>query len=182
MTPKLHAVTSKDAYRPIMQFGLLTSEHIVVTNAIMLVAHKCKSLFDEDFIASIPTDKAILIPAVTLKEMNKKGVTYSLKAGEIPEMEFKLKNNSYSHKLEYDGVNNTFPKWEVVIPEKFEEEMGQIIAFNASMLSTIQQAINPDNEIVHLRSSGAYRAIGVFDATDTYKGCRAILMPCEIKM
>ena len=181
MRPKLSEVVSKDFYRPAMQFGLLTREHIVVTDARMLVAHKTTSLFDEEFVASIP-DKAILIPAVTLKEMNKKGVTYSLKAGEIPEMEFKLKNNSYSHKLEYDGVNNKFPNWEQVIPEKFEEEMGQIIAFNASLLNTIMQAINPDNEIVHLKSSGTLRAIGVFDSTNTYDGCRAILMPCDVRM
>lgn len=182
MRPKLAELTGKDDLRPFFKFGLLTKEHIVVSNAFALVAHKTKSIFDNDFVASIPTDKAILIPAVTLKEMNKKGVTYSLKAGEIPEMEFKLKNNSYSHKLEYDGVNDKYPDWESVIPEKFEEEMGKVFAFNASLLNTIMQAINPDSEIVHLKSSGVHRAIGVFDSTNTYDGCRAILMPCEIRM
>ena len=178
MTPKLHAVTSKDAYRPVMAFGLLTSEHIVVTNAIMLVAHKCKSLFDKAFVDSIPTDKAILIPAVTLKEMNKKSVTYSLKIGDVPEMEFSFKGNSYSHKLEWDGANNVFPKWEDIMPKAFDEEFTGGVSFNASMLSIIQQAINPDNEIVLLKSSGENKAMGVFDQTETYEGCRAILMPC----
>lgn len=178
MRPKLHAVTSKDPWREVMQFGLLTKEHIVVTDAMMLVAHKCTSLFDKDFIDTIPEDRGILIPAVTLKEMNKKGVTYSLKIGDVPEMEFSFKGNSYSHKLEYNGVGKIFPQWEAVIPKSFDAFFNNAITFNAGYLLTLAQAINPDNDVVELRSSGEDRAMGVFDPTDTYEGCRAFLMPC----
>jgi hypothetical protein len=178
MKPKLHALTSKDDYRPALSYGLLTKQNIVVTNAHVMVAHKCESLFDQDFIDAIPEDKGVLVPAATLKEMNKKGVTYMLKVGDVPEMEFTFKGNSYSHRLEYDGQNNKFPNWEAVLPAAFDEQFVDAVLFNAKMMHIVKQAINPDSEIVKIKSSGPGRAIGVFDPEDTYEGCRSIIMPC----
>ena len=178
MKPKLHALTSKDDYRPALSYGLLTKQNIVVTDAHALVAHKCASLFDQDFIDAIPEDKGILVPAATLKEMNKKGVTYMLKAGEVPEMEFTFKDHSYPHRLEYDGQIHTFPNWESVLPTSFDEQFVDAVLFNARIMHIVKQAINPDSEIVKIKSSGQGRAIGVFDPLNEYPGCRSIIMPC----
>lgn len=177
MTPKMHLLVSRDILRPFLTYGLLTKEHIVVTNAHALVAHKTASLFDQDFIDSIPEGKGMLIPEATLKEMNKNKITYTLCAEDVPTMEFVFKGAVYNHQLKINGVEITFPQWEAVLSKSFDEPLGDVLGINPTLLDKTRQAINPDCDIVHLRSSGKKRAIGVFDPTDTYSGCRAIIMP-----
>jgi hypothetical protein len=176
MRQKLHLLTSKDDYRSNLHYALLTKERITVTNAHALVSHANKDIFDQSFIDTIPEGEW-LIDVSTLKLMCKAKTTYHIEhTNTLPDMVIDDKGAISKYGLLKNGQQFTFPNWPYVVPERKHIVELSIIQFSPKLLADVQQAIDPDCDII-MEFTGHDRAMLLKTSNPEITDCIAILMP-----
>ena len=73
--PALYYATSKDGLRPAISSTFVSREDTVATDAHIIVVHKTKVLFGEEFADSLP-EKGIMLSDKCIKDIRKKEVAY----------------------------------------------------------------------------------------------------------
>ena len=180
MRQKLHLILNKDKYHftPMLEHALLTKDEIVATDAHVLLIHKTKEVFEQEFIDQIPEGRWLLTEAC-LKAMNKKGVVYSINNGHVEVVDRGGKLLFPLLKEEDVVSEKTYPDFNSVIPDKYDGEINAI-GISPVFLENLRQAIDPDAAGVALYFNEGERAMKVVALNSVACEYRAIIMPMMI--
>jgi hypothetical protein len=175
---QLDLICGKDDLRPIMQYVLVTPEVMVATNSHVLGVIPTWELFDEDFIAGLPTE-GVLIHREDFKKL-KSYDSFAWKGepgGVIRCISAKKRDALIEACRQNEGDLGKYPNWQAVIPD--ESSCGVPLGkfgFNAELAFQLQKALGFLNTA--LSFSGENRAARV--TNPEFENRYGILMPVLI--
>jgi len=177
--PKLHLACSDDTYRPVMSHVLITKEETVATNAQILVVHKTKDLFPEQFIDDMP--KRMLIHRRFWADIckNHLSIYFNNETNQVEIMrKFKYENIKYFYPIVFESEIGIYPDYTKVFPKK--QESKKEIALNPLLLKNLYKAMNTyaDSTGLKLEFYDNYGAIIAKLNPDT--GVKGMIMPIMI--
>jgi hypothetical protein len=170
--PKMHFACSADELRPSFNHVEVTKEDVTASNGSMLVTHKTKDLFSDEFIEAMP-DKFYLHRNVW-KELSK------------PHLHINFENNMIvqyfdGYRLYYAPLIERswkYPNWRYVIPSE-DTVVVEKIRLDFSLFDNFIKAyfMPGDNKKAKLNFYGIDRCVLI---TNHYNDSRGIIMPCTL--
>ena len=170
--PALYYATSKDGLRPAISSTFVSREDTVATDAHIIVVHKTKVLFGEEFADSLP-EKGIMLSDKCIKDIRKKEVAYVQLSSDkkeiilFPELRYIHKYPRIIYKLEEDFEK--FPNYKSIIPSITEMKPIDKIKFGSKLLNNLHKAMSPDGGL------GSYF---IYNFRSSIEGC-LVTMPAE---
>ena len=183
MKPKIHECLANDELRPTMCHALITSEDIVASDAHVLVWHKTKDFFDEDFIKSIPKE-GILVPKPALYDLSLRSAeNFGSRYFESKDKKVRMiiirheddEERYFKVRLNNGEAMQKYPAWQKVWPTLKETEPVTSIGINPVFLAKLAKAIGSNQ--LHIRFHGANKAMVVFEHRGDYENAKGLIMP-----
>ncbi|NLG04520.1 MAG: hypothetical protein GX567_11945 [Clostridia bacterium] len=186
--PALHYAISDDDIRPALESVWVGKEDTVATNGHILVVHKTKTLFGEEFANSVP-EEGIRLTRRMIIDIRKREVE-EVRLSEDKTMITLLPSIMLSHILPTIGYKlpkdiPAMPDYKKVIPKKAESKPIDKIKFNPNLIDDLHKAMSPDPRnklflIFYFRS--ADKGCLVIPSTDDpdYKDSYAVIMPAML--
>lgn len=174
MNAKLSNVISKEGYRPVLNYAMFNKDHVYATNAHILVIHKAKELFCEQFYNSIPETGNYLLSKDALKAMERKHDTCFIEDGMIKVI---VKGAVTAFPLIAEEDQGTFPNCESVMPNDTKPYSTENVGVTPKYLFDAMKGIDSDLLVIEMVFTGDHRAILLKHRSTIHPSSRAIIMP-----
>lgn len=185
--PALHYAISEEGLRPALESVWVGKEDTVATNGHILVIHKTKVLFGEEFANSVPKE-GIRLTRRMIIDIRKREVE-EVRLSEDKTMITLLPSIMLSHLLPTIGYK--LPKdipamldYKKVIPKKAESKPIDAIKFNTRLIDNLSKALLPGTGkgfvVFHFRSNNLGCLVIPKDVEDGYEDSYAVIMPAML--
>lgn len=186
MFPKMYECINADPLRPVMKYALLTKEDFVASDAHILVVHKTKEVFHEDFVKQIPKSGIFLSRECLVDIAKTSAETLNLiKGHKLIEVTHYQKSRGYfkryhNYRVEETGKMERFvyPNYKAVFPEDKAAPIDRI-KLNAGLLAKLEKAMGVDYGIT-LNFIASDKAIICEPAGGEYQLVKGLIMPMMI--
>ncbi|MFA5432913.1 MAG: hypothetical protein WC319_08585 [Candidatus Paceibacterota bacterium] len=185
--PALHLAISDGDIRPALESVWVGKEDTVATDAHILVVHKTKTLFGEEFANSVPEEGVRLTRRIII-DIRKKDVS-EVKLSDDKTMITLLPDFRFSHILPTIGYKlpkdiPAMPDYKKVIPKKEESKPIDAIKFNTRLIDNLSKALLPGTGkgfvVFHFRSNNLGCLVIPKDVEDGYEDSYAVIMPAML--
>jgi len=179
---KFNLICGKDDIRPVLSYVKVTPKVIVATDATILLKAPTTTVFDEEFIESIP-ESGILIHREDWDKLSK-ATHIEWKQGMI-KLNY-AKKRGVIIEPEYESEDFNYPDYENAIPDNNMATSQHKVGVNAELLHTLQKAVPYSNGTI-LSLYGRGRGMKVkFQGGDdlwetTYGDVEGLIMPILIE-
>ena len=171
---KIENCLSKDQFRPVLNFALLTRENIIASDAHVLAVLQTKDYFSDDFVTALG-DKRYLIPRAACKALAAKKVQNVWLKDDCLHV---LNGSEQIFPLETEERIGAFPAWDRILPKMEDKLPTEQIGINPKLMVALQDAIG--NEFpVRVTFFGPTRAMLVH-STDPETASYGAVMPVMV--
>ena len=181
MKPKIYECLAKDELRPTMCHALITADDIIASDAHVLVWHKTKDFFDDEFRKAIPKE-GILVAKPALYDLSLKsadGCRYFESKDKKVRMIITRHTDGeerYFKVFVNDGESMMkYPAWEKVYPNPKEAKPVEYIGLNPIIVSKLAKGIG--SEQLQLEFYGTDKAMVVKDHRGDFPDAKGLAMP-----
>jgi len=186
MIPKIYECLDIDSFRPIMNLAKITREQTVASDAHILVVHKTRELFNDQFADSLPED-GILVGREALKDLS---ISHAEAVYFMPEVKMLKVKHSYQGREWYryyeiylvsektdPGWN--YPEWEKVWPSPKDKIKKQEINFNPRILNNLAKGMGCTGLSIQFYSKNGSDGtpMTVEPLAGDYKEVKGLIMP-----